>query len=235
MNVKYVIVEQSYTGRWTAKRGLSFATMEEGKAWIVANIREGYRKRYDVESRKIEADDTSERMTCQCCGGKYLARLGSITHHGYERPGGGYQTASCGGAKFLPFEKDHARLDMLIANLKEQAANLRSNAKKVKGEKVKLSISISDYSKPVDTYTRKRPLLHLEFDRAEFSKLAQEHVDNFRRNSISTFDDLKQRKEQDLLRRAKNTDDFRKECEKRRATWKHTHNYNKATKEWVAL
>lgn len=48
------------------------------------------------------------RMTCGCCmrpiavvGG---TPNGSMAHHGYERPGHGWQTASCPGVKFKPLE-----------------------------------------------------------------------------------------------------------------------------------
>ena len=43
-------------------------------------------------------------MTCQICGRDILAGSGAIAHHGYQRPGDGYQTGSCYGALKLPFE-----------------------------------------------------------------------------------------------------------------------------------
>ena len=43
--------------------------------------------------------------TCQICGRAILAKTGLIAHHGYQRPDGrGYQTASCPGARELPYE-----------------------------------------------------------------------------------------------------------------------------------
>lgn len=48
------------------------------------------------------------RMSCGCCqrpiavmGGEPTGRM---AHHGYERPGHGWQTASCPGIKFMPLE-----------------------------------------------------------------------------------------------------------------------------------
>lgn len=44
--------------------------------------------------------------TCQICGRAIQANTGLIAHHGYTRPyaHAGYQTASCPGARFMPYE-----------------------------------------------------------------------------------------------------------------------------------
>jgi hypothetical protein len=42
--------------------------------------------------------------TCQICGRAIKANTGLIAHHGYKRPGQGWQTASCFGAKYRPYE-----------------------------------------------------------------------------------------------------------------------------------
>jgi len=42
--------------------------------------------------------------TCQICARPVKSKSGLIAHHGYKRPGGGWQTASCAGAKHLPYE-----------------------------------------------------------------------------------------------------------------------------------
>ncbi len=42
--------------------------------------------------------------TCQICGRDIKAKNGVIAHHGYKRPGQGWQTASCFGARFRPYE-----------------------------------------------------------------------------------------------------------------------------------
>lgn len=44
------------------------------------------------------------KTTCQVCEREIKAKTGLIAHHGYKRPGHGYQTASCMGAKHLPYE-----------------------------------------------------------------------------------------------------------------------------------
>ncbi len=42
--------------------------------------------------------------TCQICGREIKANTGTIALHGYTRPRQGWQTASCYGAKHLPYE-----------------------------------------------------------------------------------------------------------------------------------
>jgi len=41
---------------------------------------------------------------CQICGRAIKANTGVIAHHGYQRPGDGWQTASCMGARFRSYE-----------------------------------------------------------------------------------------------------------------------------------
>ena len=50
-----------------------------------------------AEARKAER--TFDTRTCQICGRAIKASSGLIAHHGYERPGWGYQTTSCLGAR----------------------------------------------------------------------------------------------------------------------------------------
>lgn len=53
------------------------------------------------------SDNIHERVantTCQICGRAICSAKGVIAHHGYRRPGDGFQTASCEGARHLPYE-----------------------------------------------------------------------------------------------------------------------------------
>ena len=45
------------------------------------------------------------KNTCQICGRPVKAKSGVIAHHGYKRPSNGWQTASCMGARHLPYEE----------------------------------------------------------------------------------------------------------------------------------
>jgi hypothetical protein len=100
-------------------RGVSYPTKEQAEAHIVEKFNEKYRSRYHVESRAIKANDDGERMHCQCCGRAILAKLGTIAHHGYQRPDYGWQTASCMGAKELPFAVDRSALGRMIVALQD--------------------------------------------------------------------------------------------------------------------
>lgn len=44
------------------------------------------------------------KTTCQICARDIKATTGVIAHHGYQRPGNGYQSSSCLGARQLPYE-----------------------------------------------------------------------------------------------------------------------------------
>jgi hypothetical protein len=45
-----------------------------------------------------------ETTTCQICESGIKANTGVIAHHGYQRPGQGWQTSSCFGARHVPYE-----------------------------------------------------------------------------------------------------------------------------------
>lgn len=56
--------------------------------------------------------------TCQICARVIKANTGVIAHHGYQRPGDGWQTASCAGARYLPYEVSCDRLPPTIEVVK---------------------------------------------------------------------------------------------------------------------
>lgn len=69
----------------------------------------------------------SEIKTCQVCGREIKATTGVIAHHGYKRPQGwGWQTASCMGARHLPYEESCEVLKEAITEVERYiAANER--------------------------------------------------------------------------------------------------------------
>lgn len=56
--------------------------------------------------------------TCQICGRPIKSSTGLIAHHGYKRPGSGWQTASCIGARHLPYEVSCDFIPVAIASVK---------------------------------------------------------------------------------------------------------------------
>lgn len=55
--------------------------------------------------------------TCQICGRSILANTGLISHHGYKRPGGGWQTKSCAGARHLPYEQSCDLIPVIVGKI----------------------------------------------------------------------------------------------------------------------
>ena len=60
---------------------------------------------------------------CQICARDIKANTGLIAHHGYQRPGSGWQTASCDGAKQLPYEVSCDYIPVVIERYKLHATN----------------------------------------------------------------------------------------------------------------
>ena len=62
-------------------------------------------------TRKVVTTKMQLRGLCQCCGRLQALHGGRLVKHGYERPGYGYQTASCAGTWQLPLSEscDYAR------------------------------------------------------------------------------------------------------------------------------
>lgn len=54
---------------------------------------------------------------CQICGRAIKASAGIIAHHGYERPGNGWQTRSCFGARYQPYEVSCSALAPFIESV----------------------------------------------------------------------------------------------------------------------
>lgn len=61
---------------------------------------------------------TTQTTTCQICARGIKANTGVIAHHGYQRPGTGWQTASCPGAKALPYEQSRDLIPTVVESYK---------------------------------------------------------------------------------------------------------------------
>lgn len=55
--------------------------------------------------------------TCQICGREIKANTGVIAHHGYTRPSCGWQTSSCTGARYQPYEVSCDRIPVAIESI----------------------------------------------------------------------------------------------------------------------
>lgn len=115
---------------WNAKRAAALAAYPEavrlanGCAELRAKIMATpvVKKPPQKTAKQREADEKAR--TCQICGRPIFAETGVIAHHGYQRPGDGYQTASCPGARELPFEADKQVLVRYNVGLRKHILNV---------------------------------------------------------------------------------------------------------------
>lgn len=97
-------------------------------SWTLRSI--PYRDRAAARAKRsaflAKAKEEKARLsrTCQICDRPIFAESGVIAHHGYERPGYGWQTASCYGARRLPWEKSCDAVADYIEIIKRDVANL---------------------------------------------------------------------------------------------------------------
>jgi hypothetical protein len=240
--IKWVVVERkNMSGRYVALRGLSFESKEAAEAHIVENYREPWRKKFHAESRAVKTDDSENRMHCQCCGRAILANLGSIAHHGYERPdlGSGWQTASCHGAKRAPFEVDRAALGEMIGYMRAQLLRNEKHRAAIKSEKRPIVFDYESHLIGPSQYQRfgrweKWPVVKRSFD------VSRKSFEEFKvgpgRDStygIYDFDAYKSRHVDGLSRAIKSLKEHINEEQARFESWKATHEWKDG--QWVVL
>jgi len=193
--------------------------------------RQAARKANAAANAAKKAAREAAAMTCQCCGGNFLANTGRVAHHGYQRPGWGWQTASCIGARELPFEVSREALGRHIKGLEEWKAGAIENGIAVKEERVGISLTFPDYSAP--RVYGKRPTKTIVVTRADFDAAKAEHA--FRNLGWNDFDTVKER---DLDRRRAEVRNVSEEIKRQHARfdgWKQTHQWDKATKSWIKI
>lgn len=80
-----------------------------------------------------------------------------MAHHGYKRPGHGWQTASCPGIRFKPLEVSSEGLEWLITTLRERLTNLNLA---VANQEFQPNYLMAKRTRngPVETITRDDPL-----------------------------------------------------------------------------
>lgn len=191
----------------------------------------------NVEKRAARA---AAAMTCQCCGSDILANTGVIAHHGYQRPGDGWQTQSCFGARRLPFEVDRAALGELIEALKNTLYMARATLKRVREEAQPIVREFTDYSAARVSGFAKRPTYNLTFTRATFEQMQKDHSIELARVCFPrTFVDLKKAEVASHEQRVKMIAYDVKSCEARYDGWKKTHRSvalsDRRLVEWVKL
>ncbi len=184
----------------------------------------------------------AKAMTCQCCGRKILAEKGRIAHHGYNRPGHGYQTPSCVGAKRLPFEVDRAALMDLLDGLTLYKHRLLERIKGIRDELLPVAFSYVDFSAPREGRSFRHPTVTTTFSRIEFDRLMAEDSKfstAVRRTAgylgRANFDAMKEDNLKKLdFELGQLVNDINAQ-QRRYDGWVKTHEWNKETKTWQTL
>lgn len=100
-----------------------------------------------------------------------LSKNGTMVHHGFQRPGDGYQTASCYGINFKPLERSNEGLIAMIKLINEDIVNKENSLSGIKkaieffelDEKNKKLISIKE-DNPDFKYVKRRRIEGMEYE-----------------------------------------------------------------------
>lgn len=163
-------------------------------------------------------------MTCQCCARGIFAERGKIAHHGYERPGDGWQTASCMGAMYAPFETSRTRLADMIIGLGRNRDGRVDDRADVVAERRDIEVNWMDYSK---RDRRGRPGLEIREDvaRLNFDEITEGAKKALGNRRIKTFDDLKANEIEMIDHKIAYLNDRIKHEQGRYDGWKKTHEF----------
>lgn len=87
------------------------------------------RKAAKAAEQAAGVTESGEPLThCQICARQIKSAGGVIAHHGYTRPGDGWQTASCYGARRLPYEVSRDAIPAAVQWAREAAERQRAFA-----------------------------------------------------------------------------------------------------------
>lgn len=131
----YGLPSVSSTSRKLAKCSLDEPAVTEMRKFVAAALPLACAAKY-LRSKVVKGRAPSTRpakpenpnkvvRTCPCCFRKVAVVNGTMAHHGYERPGGGFQTASCPGIKFQPLERSNEGLVWLISHTRSLLSKAR--------------------------------------------------------------------------------------------------------------
>lgn len=166
------------------------------------------------------------QMTCQCCGGLFLANLGTMAHHGYRRPGDGWQTASCSGAKELPFEVSREALGALIEYRKDWLKDAVFVRNEIEAERIPVTVHHRDETAPSEYLARKS----VNVTRETFAAVNAERSLDLHDFDTVKVDDIRHRDGQINATVA----EIRAQ-QARYDGWKQTHQWSVASEKWEAI
>lgn len=110
-----------------AMRALIFEAhpLAEAMSGLKASLVKG-RAPPDPAKAAAMANPDKITKTCACCFRPVALAGQTMAHHGYQRPGDGNQTASCGGVKFKPLEVSSAGLQWVLGHEKNRLARVEA-------------------------------------------------------------------------------------------------------------
>jgi len=182
-----------------------------------------------------QAERDAKAMTCQCCGRGILAETGVIAHHGFERPGTGWQTDSCYGARELPFEVSRDALGTYIEMIKQRIVWANESHARVEAEQGALTLRFR-------AKDAKRSMLGGGYEetviavtRATFDAAYAEYLEKvaYRHSPDPTFDRIKAATLRQIESELKHLEQHRVQQQARYDGWSQTH--ERAGDLWVTL
>lgn len=183
-----------YPHEWRAKHSELFAS--NGFSHEVSQIEAVVRFRAVVKEAPVNKPapkapvtpaPEENRMTCQICGRPIQSNTGLIAHHGYTRPGEGWQTSSCRGARHLPFEVSRDELVKHIASLNNRHDNLVGRIEEIdNGTAAVASVIIANYDAPRPS----RSVVLLSVSAETFGTTRAQHPKTFSKYSFRSVEDL---------------------------------------------
>lgn len=188
-----------------------------------------------------KAERSKAAMHCQVCGRDILANKGHIAHHGYTRPGDGWQTPSCGGAKELPFEVSRDALGTEIEGARNYVKLTREFIERLKAETAPVSINYQEYDKIHYRYVNRalRDVTRETFDAIKeanpevFKDLHGPRDPQTYITAPYTFDIALAKQVAIEANKAQTTEDYANHQQVRYDGWKQTHEWKAGT--WAAL
>lgn len=182
---------------------------------IAEQAAETRRKRAAGELPPVDAG----KSTCQICGRPIMAKTGRIAHHGYQRPGMGWQTSSCEGARELPFEVSRDALGHHIDALAVRRATMVEMIGKVDREEVAVRVSYTVHQRDRFNQWEKVPV-YVNVTRENFDAMRAEHVNGFRTAMLHSFEDVKKTRLRYLRAEVHQLDEYQARQSARFTDWK---------------
>lgn len=172
-----------------------------------------------AKARQAQEDyEAGAQMTCQLCGRLIRSKHGVIAHHGYTRPGGGWQTSSCDGTHHPPLEVSNEHLIETIADYKKLCQSESSRLERVDSEQEPVVVQV----KPHWSEDRRHPYV-FKFDRNNFAEVRVASEGQLK--SAATFDDYKDEFVSVLRAKLGQTKSILEDLRERNANWRQTREF----------